>query len=375
MRALLTTLCFTCSAIMIVVSGAMNFLFMRSLAATETEGYVLGGASAAADVMKASLPWFIALAYRSRRYVFSVFGTVAFAGFSLFSLVSALGFAADARGVLAGSREAAGNELKRLEHNADRLRGQLVTLGDVRPTNVISSEMAVLKQDRRFATSHACTDATARTSREFCANFFKVDVDRQRALEATRLLEELATIEGKIANLEERGVGREADHQVALLAMLLDQERGTIRNGLVVAVAILVELGSGLGLWLALGHSDQPRDRAGHDTRAGSLVSTPAPTSAALEQTPKASMLPAPSIVPSTGAVIDFALERVQRSRSGGVTLFGIFRGYEVWCRDRDLQVMARADFEREFVVMAEQWGIPCEGDRYVCVRIGQPLA
>lgn len=373
MRAFLTALCVIAAVVMIVVSGSMNFLFMRSLAATEVEGYVLGGASAAADVLKASLPWFIAIAYRSRRYVFTVIAALAFAGFSLFSLVSALGFAADARGVLAGSREAADNELKRLENNADRLRGNIVALGEVRPTNVILSEMAVLKQDRRFSTSSACTGATGRTSREFCAHFFKVDADRQRALESARVKDRLATIDRKISDLEARGAGREADHQVAVLAMLLNKERDTIRNGLVVAVAILVELGSGLGLWLALGHSDQRGARSGADPRTGALGVQSA-SSAFIEKNPQARLLPAPPLMCPTGAVIDFAVERVQRSQSGGATLFGIFRGYEIWCRDRGLQAMARADFDREFVVMAESWGIPRDGDRYVCVRIGQAL-
>lgn len=372
MRKLLTALCVVAAVVMIVVSGSMNFLFMRSLAATEMEGYVLGGASAAADVLKASLPWFIAIAYRSRRYVFTIFGTLVFAGFSLFSFASALGFAADARGVLVGSRESAAKELKRLEAKTVKLGQELLMLGDVRPESVILSEMAALKQDRRFATSNSCTNATARTSREFCAQFFRVDADRQRALESARVKGELATIYGDITSLEARGAGREADHQVAVLAMLLDKERDTIRNGLVIAVAILVELGSGLGLWLALGHSDQRGVNSEAAVRAGLVAAGP---STLIEQKPQARMLPPPPIVRGTGAVIDFALERVQRSQSGGVTLFGLFRGYESWCRDRDLEAVARADFEREFVEMAKTWGIPRDGDRYVCVRIGQALA
>jgi hypothetical protein len=358
---------------MIVVSGAMNFLFMRSLAATEMEGYVLGGASAAADVLKASLPWFIAIAYRSRRYVFTGFGSLVFAAFSLFSLASALGFAADARGVLVGSREAAAKELKRLEAKSVELGQELVMLGQVRPESVILLEMAALKQDRRFTTSSSCTNATARTSREFCAQYLRVDADRQRALESVRVKAELTMITSAIANLEKRGAGGEADHQVAVLATLLDKERDSIRTGLVVAVAFLVELGSGLGLWLALGHSDQRGAKTERDTRL--VASASASSAAHIEPKPQARLLPPPPIVRATGAVIDFALERVQRSQRGGVTLFGLYRGYESWCRDRDFDPITQADFEQAFVAMAETWGIPREGDRYVCVRIGQALA
>lgn len=372
MRMLLTALCVVAAVVMIVVSGSMNFLFMRSLAATEMKGYVLGGASAAADVLKASLPWFIAIAYRSRRYVFTVFGSLVFAAFSLFSLASALGFAADARGVLVGSREAAAKELKRLEAKSVELGQELVMLGEVRPESVILLEMAALKQDRRFTTSSSCTNATARTSREFCAQYLKVDADRQRALESARVKAELARITSALANLEKRGAGGEADHQVAVLATLLDKERDSIRTSLVVAVAFLVELGSGLGLWLALGHSDQ---RDAKTERATRLVASASASSAAhIEPKPQARLLP-PPIVRATGAVIDFALERVQRSQRGGVTLFGLYRGYESWCRDRDFDPMVQADFEQAFVAMAETWGIPREGDRYVCVRIGQALA
>ena len=90
MRQLLSTIAVLAAVLMIGVSTAMNFLFMKSLATTEIEGLVLGSASAAADILKAALPWFIALAFAGCRYMFSIVGTAVFLMFSLFSFASAL---------------------------------------------------------------------------------------------------------------------------------------------------------------------------------------------------------------------------------------------------------------------------------------------
>ena len=368
MRRLLSAIAVLAAILMISVSTAMNFLFMKSLAATEIEGLVLGSASAAADILKASLPWFIALAFAGRRYLFSIVGTAVFVVFSLFSFASALGFAADIRGTLTGTREAATAELRRLEAEHERLSRQLDGLGRPRAVAIIDAEKRVRQQDRRFAATKACTDAKAPASREFCTGYLLLEAEIASSVEAAKLQDGLAAITASTARLKSRGAGHDADPQVSVLARIVHLDHGIVRNALIIGAALLVELGSGLGLWLALGHSEATQRPRMTDTRVERRV---------VEQLELANVVPAalPAAPPEsapperTGEVVDFCVECLHPSEAGGLTLLALFRDYQSWCRARGLVDVGASSFETEFLMLAEEFGIARDRDRFVGVR------
>lgn len=366
MRQLLSTIAVLAAVLMIGVSTAMNFLFMKSLATTEIEGLVLGSASAAADILKAALPWFIALAFAGCRYMFSIVGTAVFLMFSLFSFASALGFAADIRGTLTGTREAATAELRRLEAEHDRVSRQLEGSGRFRAVAIIEAEKRARQQDRRFTATKACTDATAPASREFCTSYLLLDAEIASAAEAARLRETLATIGTSITRLRSRGAGHDADPQVSVLARILHLDHGVVRNALIIGAALLVELGSGLGLWLALGHSDaKQRPERKDKTSVLQVIDQ-------IQQAPAMALPAAPTAVEAlqrTGEVVDFCVECLHPSDTGGLTLLALFRDYQSWCRVQGFTPMDAASFETEFVMLAEEFGIARDRDRFVGVR------
>ncbi|MGE8944074.1 hypothetical protein ACO2I3_19385 [Leptospira interrogans] len=368
----LTVACVLAALLMIAVSASMNFLFMKSLATREVDGIVLGAASAAADILKAALPWFVALAWRQRRIVFAGVGSSVFVGFSIFSLLSALGFAADLRSNMSGKREAANAALSQKQSEETSLKKRRSALGTVRPEHLIAADLAIARQDRRWASSKECTDATVPGSRAFCQTYLGLQASLVSSREAARLDKQLAAIGGEIAVMRAAGAGTETDPQVAVIARLLSQERDVVRTVLIVAAALLVEAGSGLGLWLALGHSEPPRGDglvAPLDTAARiQLRKTEAQPAKAVNGNVLAAR-PAPRVA---GSVVDFCIDRVHPTRDGGLTVLGLYRSYEAWCQSRDFAPVTQVEFASEFGELAREMGIVEKGDVFVGVRVGR---
>lgn len=362
MRAAVTVVCVVAALVMIGVSASMNFLFMRSLAIREIDGQVLGAASASADMLKAALPWLAALAWARRRFLFAAVASVVFAGFSMFSLLSSLGFAAELRSGLVGVREASSAALALKEKAAEGLAAPRVALGAVRAAALIDADMAIARQDARWGSTKGCQDATLPASRSFCKDYLALEAERVASDEAARIDDALARLKVEIAALKAGGAGGEADPQVAVIARLLGEERDVVRTMLIVAAALLVEAGSGLGLWLALG-AWEPRDRRPDNTVApvAAVCISPSPELVT-------AALPAPQ---ERGEVMDFCLDRVHPAHGSELTILGLYRSYEVWCRDRDLAALPMAEFGAEFQDLAREVGIAADGDRVRGIRVG----
>lgn len=367
MRTILVAIAVGAALLMIAVSTAMNFLFMKSLAPTDAEGVVLGSASAAADLLKACLPWFIALAWRGCRFAFAVIGSLVFVGFSLFSFASALGFAADIRGTLAGSREAASRELLSNETKIKSASESRAALGSPRAASIIDAESAVLRQAHRYTTSKSCQNATVALSRSYCAKLSELAVERAQSVEALALDRTLQALENHAIILKARGAGGDSDPQVAVIARLFSQERGAVKTGLIIAAALLVELGSGFGLWLAVGHSEQERVKLCEPSLAGADVALVSVDDTMLSPTIAAT----PARLTAYGDVLDFCVARLQPSAHGGLTLLGLHRGYAIWCQERGVQPLNEEQFSATFKDLRQAWGIEADGDRYLGIRVG----
>jgi hypothetical protein len=72
--------------------------------------------------------------------------------------------------------------------------------------------------------------------------------------EARRYEEGLAGLRGKMRGLEEQGAGRQADSQAAVLANVFGLQAAQVERGLMLFLAVLVEVGAAFGLYFATGH-------------------------------------------------------------------------------------------------------------------------
>jgi hypothetical protein len=329
MQRVLSILGVGAALVMLGVSGAMNYLFLSSLGKTPLEGHVLGGASAAADLLKCLLPFFIASAWRDRRMVASGAGVLVFIFFSAFSLLSAVGFAAGNREAVTEGRETVSSRYESVRRDLQDAEGKLAALPLHRPASVVAEEIARHRQNRRWEATRECSDATQVQSRVYCEQYFSLRAERAAGLEGERLAGVIAALKGEAARLRAGGAGQEGDPQVALVSRISGLGEDKVRLALIVIVALLVETGSSLGLFLASGHGEVFRRRA-REGDAGPQALLPAPAS-------------------PHGRIEDFCLEALVPSEAGGLTVKQVRQAYENWCVRKGATPLERKEFAARF--------------------------
>lgn len=274
--------------VFIGASGAMNYTFMVAQGHSPLEGQILGAVSVAIDAMKALLPFVIAATFLSRQWLRMSLASLAWALFFIFSLMSAVGFAAMNRGAVSGDKDAINARHGLAVKELREVDGRLGTLPAARVSGIIEQELAAARQAPRWQSSRQCAEATAGESRKFCADFFRLQGELETALESQRLAEQQRRLRAEVKALLERGAGQDADPQVSVITRLLQKvlpaaDFSDVRLSLIIFIAVLVEIGAAFGLYLFAG----PRRR---DARAPSAavakepVKTPSPDSAAAEK-------------------------------------------------------------------------------------------
>ncbi len=247
----------------VVASGLMNWVFMTSLGKSEFEQQILGAVSVAVSAFLALLPTLLVWAFRERRVAYMVLGVPVFLAFAAFSLSSAVGFAAKNRGSIGEDRALASERLVNLKHELSGTESKLKAPGAPRPFGVVNELLRGSEQDRRWLSSKECGDATADASRSFCKGYFDLKAEAVLAGEARRYEERIAELKFQAHGLEEQGAGRQADSQAAVLANIFGLQTAQVERGLMLFLAVLVEVGAALGLYFATGHMrfDPPDDR------------------------------------------------------------------------------------------------------------------
>lgn len=229
-------------------SMAMNAIYLMGQGKTTEEAYVFLALSLAADAWKAVLPVMIAAAWESRRYVVVVTGGMLLSMTLAFSFGSALGYAAQNRGLLTGTREFANAQLTGLVEEKRHLDVQLAAYAGQRPAGVIEAEMAGRRTDRMWTRSAACRDMLGAELRDFCRSYRALEVEMAGAAERQRLDSARRDVDREMARLIAAGAGQDSDAQVGFIVRLTGYTSPVVRDALLVAVAVVVEFGSAFGL-------------------------------------------------------------------------------------------------------------------------------
>jgi hypothetical protein len=345
MKTFLSILGIAAALVMAAVSAAMNFAFLASLGKTAIEGQMLGAASAAADLLKCLLPFFIAWAWREQRFVAALSGTAVFVLFAGFSLLSAIGFASSNRDAVVQSRLAVDASAARAEQEYQRKIAALAALPARRPGSVIAEELRAAQQNRLWSRSKDCTEATEPPSRAFCDSYFRLRAEQAAAEEAMRLEDRLAALQAELVSLKAQGAGQARDAQVMVLSNLFGLPEERLRLVLIVAVALVVELGSSLGLYLAAG----PRMGANTGTK------------------PDVSQREAPRAV---GDIEEFVLAVLRPEQDGRVSISELTSAYKHWCAKNQLEAIEDCQFGDCFRELAKAIELRQSGGKLVGIGL-----
>src|SRR5688572_8577868 len=199
----------------------MNWRFGVSLGRTEFDGQIYGAASAAADCMKALVPFFFFAAIRNRMWSQALASALVWVVVTSYSLTSALGHAALNRLDTAGQRTASADNYK--DHRADlaRAQEQLSWIPQHRPAQAVQADIDAVKDERAWANTEQCSKVTGSKSRGFCQKYHALSAELASAQQSIALEARIADIQGKMtANTTGHAVMTEADPQAAVLAKL-----------------------------------------------------------------------------------------------------------------------------------------------------------
>jgi len=254
-RNILGVLGVLAAGVLLAVSAAMNYRFGFSLGKTAADGQIYGAASAAADCFKALVPFFFFAALRNRMWSQACAAALVWVVVTGYSMTSALGHAAMNRLDMSGQRTVATAKYQDLRADNKRAQDQLNWIPAHRPPDTVASELNVHKAQRHWLLTRECTDVKGKTAREYCQQYHKLSAELASGRESQKLEVRIAEIGGKIAKAASGSVVMaEADPQASVLARLAGVEVETVQSALTIFVALLIEIGSGLGLYVAFAY-------------------------------------------------------------------------------------------------------------------------
>lgn len=365
MRHVLGVLGVIAASILLAVSAAMNWRFGFSLGKTELDGQIYGAASAAADCFKALVPFFFFAAIRNRMWSQAAASAVVWVVVMAYSLTSALGHAALNRLDTAGQRAVEATLYKDLRSDLKRAEDQAGWIPQHRPAQTVQSEIDGLKNQRAWAWTKGCTEVNGRFNRDYCQQYHTLSSELASAEQAVALGKRIAEIKAELAKTEGAGVMSEADPQAAVLAKLAgifvpSIKVADVQTALTIFIALLLEVGSAFGMYVAFAHWNlyERRAPAAPQMMASAVVveAQPAPSIMVEGGKPqpgandnKSIPLPSQRLLVPENDVERFYKERVETTEGASLTASALYEDYCTWCEENEKEPLALPRFGREF--------------------------
>ena len=325
------------SALALALSGISIlccFEFGRHLA-PGNEGTLYGALGAVADALKAALPIGITAAFAARQRVRALTGMLLFATFSAYSFASELGLYALSRDAQSSTVTASKESFELLKGERKRLAERLKALGETRPTGTIKADIAAQRQNKLWVASSQCAEANTNAARTFCASLERLAGELAAGEEAERLRVDDGKFSAKLSGIDLAAVMRSADPQSEALARFTGLTPSTMRDGLAVLLALLIELGSGFGLWAVTAAGEGERKNPQESKTAAPQQPGPAPTKSKAKDPVKA-----------------FARAVVVDRASGEVTAAELHNAFVEWAKREGLQEMSPTALGRKLSEM-----------------------
>lgn len=370
MRIFVTVIGVIAALALLLVSMAMNVRFGMSLADNETDKLIYAAGSGGVDLLKCLIPFIVGWSIAHKNWGVVIFGAILFVVATVYSLTAAVGFAAMTRTEASATRGSSVEQVQLLRSEIERIEGRATTLGSGRPSATVQAALDTARDNRRWRTTEGCQNVTAARSRTFCAAYRELEAE----LSASKRREEVATELqaarerlGTMLRLRPAATAPAGDPQLKALKELTGADIGSVRLMLIVLLAVLMELGSGLGLFIATGawRSAVPRD-----TVPGVAVA-PAVSPEAFRPVPVAEIAGAAGVVepvnePESGEggvalpgnPAKFATACLEVAPDEEALLHDIHLSYRVWCHIHGFEPVQEQAFQNLFVPLVREVGV-----------------
>lgn len=399
MRHVLGVLGVLAAGVLLAVSAAMNWRFGFSLGRTELDGQIYGAASAAADVMKALIPFFFFAAVRNKVWSQAAASALVWVVVMAYSMTSALGHAALNRMDTSGQRAQEAQVYQDLRAELKRAEEQSAWIPQHRPYEAVQSAIDGLKTQKTWGWSGGCAKPDTKSERSFCQQYHALNAELAAAGEGKKAQARLDEIRAKIAQSDGQATMTESDPQAKVLAdlaaiVLPGVSVENVQTALTVFVALLLEIGSGFGMYVAFSQwrldgrqdiSAAPEVVSAEQRAVAATAAVPALQPAAVEANPPRSIandnrsidiepVTAPQLVleapaeqpaeaaPSETKVVAIAKHLVPESdteryyrecvvtqEGETVTAHDMYDDYCSWCEAKNKEAMTHPSFNREF--------------------------
>ena len=378
------------AGVLLAVSAAMNWRFGFGLGRTEFDGQLLGAASAAADCLKALLPFFFFAAVRNKMWSQALAASLVWVVVTTYSLTSALGFAADQRNGAAAERQQVTQIYEGLKSDLKRAEEAAGWNPQHRPYEAVMAAIDSYKAQSGWKWSNGCKDVSSKSEQKYCQGFHNLEAELASAKAATASDDRISAIKAKIAGMEGSAALTDADPQAKALASLAtivlpNIKIDHVQTAMAVFVALLLEIGSSFGMFVAFSQwriydryvpaAPRVMRRAAVEDTVAATVAAPAlptavevkkPRSGAndnrtietpaerpvIEAKPAETRLvekaPARLVAPETD-VERFYKESIEVQDGSSVTATQLYEDYCSWCETKSKEPLALPSFGREF--------------------------
>jgi len=384
------------AGVLLAVSAAMNWRFGYQLGISEFDSILYASASAAADCLKALVPFLIFAAIRNRMWSQALASGLVWVVVTVYSLTSALGHAALNRGDTSGKRANEVQTYKDLRSDIDRAKSQLGWVPSHRPGATVQADLNRMSNQRRWKWTKGCTSIKGGSNRRFCDNHAKLAAELASANEAAKLETRIASVQAKLDGL--KGVTHSsADPQATVLANLAgvfvpDIKVENVQTALTIFIALLLEVGSGLGMYIAFSQWKLDPRRAAIPTEVAQPQAVNDAQPLYVEPVAVTQEEPLETITitkPGDGANDNVAtpklaaptadtlsdVERYREARTedaSGSTLTApdLYEDYCTWCEEQNKEPLALPTFGREFGELGVQKAKVSGRVRYIGIAL-----
>ncbi len=325
----------------VVASVVLAGRFGWTRGAGDVDRWIYASAAVALDLFKSCAPVLAVVAWNARRVPQAIAAWVAFVWLTGFSLLCASGLTATQLAEKLSVKNAVTTVYQSGKAELDRLvqqRSQLPQLAPADEAAESAAQAAVAQVDASVQAECAtrasrCRELEAR-ARETHAALAKVIAAVATTRAATALDQRIDAARLALERVDLQSVHRHADPQAADIAHLTGIGPETVTALLHLILAVSIEIGSGVGVWLAFGHRHGPALMPrvdGDRVEAASALTLPAE----------------PVIEAPAELLVRFCQQALRPMKGARVAASELLAQYEQWCEREGVDPLTPTIFGR----------------------------